>query len=86
MIIKINFKKIKKNYNQLFNLLRRNKIGINLHYFPIHLQPYYKKHCGNLKMPNAENYAKSSFSIPLFYNMKKSEQNFVIKKLNKMTK
>ena len=71
---------------KIFNELINCKIGINLHYFPIHLQPYYKKHCGKIKMQNSENYAKSSFSIPIYYDMKKKEQDFVIKKLNQIIK
>ena len=84
MIIKINFKKINKNYNQVFNELRKNRIGVNLHYFPIHLQPYYQKHCGKLRLYNSEAYYKSSFSIPIYYDMKDSEHKLIINKINKI--
>lgn len=86
MIISVNLKNIKKKHNIIFNQLRKKKIGVNLHYFPIHLQPYYKKHCGNLKMPNSEQYYQTSFSIPIFFDLKKKQQNFIIKKINEVIK
>ena len=43
MIIRLNFKKIKKNYFNIFNFLRKKKYFVNLHYYPLHLQPLFKK-------------------------------------------
>lgn len=84
MIIMLKLDKIKKSYKEIFNYLKKSKIGINLHYYPVHLQPYYLKHCGRLKMKNSENYYKTSFSIPLYYNLKKTSVDFIIKKINKI--
>ena len=33
----------KKNYKTIMNYFHKNKINVNTHYFPIHMQPYYKK-------------------------------------------
>jgi len=63
------------NLHYLFvEYLRDNGIGVQIHYIPIHLQPYYK----NLgfsegQFPNAELFASSSFSIPNYVSLKKSE-------------
>ena len=77
-------KKLKKTYKKIFSEILKNKIGINLHYFPVHLQPYYLKHCGRLKLKNSENYAQRAISIPIYYDLKKKDQILVINKLNKI--
>ena len=45
---------------------------VNLHYKPIHLNPYYKK-LGFKKgdFPVAENYGKRAISLPLYFDLKK---------------
>ena len=60
--------------------MRRKGIWVQLHYWPIHLQPFYlKKGFSKGQFKNAENYSKSCFSIPLFYKLTKQEQDKVIK-------
>tara|TARA_B100001123_G_C15332692_1_gene1031778 strand:+ start:3596 stop:4768 length:1173 start_codon:yes stop_codon:yes gene_type:complete len=78
-VIRIKIKKIKEKYNKIFRELRAKKIGINLHYLSLHLQPYYKKF-GFKKgdFPNSENYSNSAISLPIYYNLKKTEQIKVI--------
>ena len=77
----------KKYYFKIFEEMRSAGIGIQLHYLPIHLQPYYRKlgfKEGNF--PNAENYSKTCFSIPLYEDLKKSDQKKVIQTLAKLLK
>ncbi len=64
----------------LFNHLRKRKIGVNVHYKPVHLQPYYQK-LGFKKgyCPNAEAYYDRCLSLPLFPAMTTVQQKFVIK-------
>ena len=56
---------------KLFNFLRFNNIGVQIHYIPIHLQPFYKN-LGFKKgdFPNAELYATNAISLPVFPNLK----------------
>ena len=70
-IIKLNNKAI---HHRVFNKMRENGIGVQLHYFPVHLQPYYKK-LGFKKgdYPEAEDYASRAFSIPLYPELSNSE-------------
>ena len=42
-VIKLEQKESKKTRNKLFNFLRKSGIGANLHYIPIHLQPFYRR-------------------------------------------
>ncbi len=56
--------------------LRRNKIGSNIHYRPVHLQPYYDIPEGTF--PKAEEFAKSVLSIPLHPKLTLEQQDRVI--------
>jgi UDP-4-amino-4,6-dideoxy-N-acetyl-beta-L-altrosamine transaminase len=68
-----------KNNIKLISHLRKHKILANVHYYPIHLHPYYKK-LGFKKgdFPNAEIYSSQAISIPLFLGLKKSQQLYVV--------
>lgn len=71
-----------KNRKELYDFLRENKIYSQIHYIPIHLQPYYKN-LGWKKgdLPVVEGYYDSCLSIPMFPSMREEEQTYVIQKL-----
>jgi UDP-4-amino-4,6-dideoxy-N-acetyl-beta-L-altrosamine transaminase len=54
-------------HRQVFEGLRADGIGVQLHYSPVHLQPYYRRLGFNEGMfPSAEAYANECISLPLF--------------------
>ena len=71
-----------ESYEKIFVKLRSLNIGVQLHYSPIHLQPYYKN-LGFKKgdFPSSEAYSKRAFSIPVFENLKRKEIKYVLKQL-----
>ncbi len=75
------------NKNRIFKALRSKNILVNLHYIPIYLHPYYKK-LGFKKgyCQQAERYYDEAMSLPLFYNLKLVEQDYVIASLKKLLK
>jgi UDP-4-amino-4,6-dideoxy-N-acetyl-beta-L-altrosamine transaminase len=84
-IIILDLKKIKKNYNTIFNSLRKKGVLVNMHYRPIHLQPFYKNKgfkIGNF--PIAEQYGKSALSLPLYIDLKFKDQEKIIKILREI--
>ena len=84
-IILLDLKRIKKNYNNIFNALRKNGVLVNMHYRPIHLQPFYRNKgfkIGNF--PVAEWYGKSALSLPLYVDLKFKDQEKIIKILRKI--
>ena len=84
-IILLDLKKIKKNYNQIFSSLRKKGILINLHYLPVHLQPYFKKlgfKKGNF--PVSEDYSSRAISLPIYPDLKFEKQKKIIKILKKI--
>ena len=72
-----------EDHKNLFNWMRSKNVWVQLHYWPIHLQLYYKKLIGEINyLPNSEKYGVSCFSIPLHPELKDYEQEYVINRLN----
>jgi len=71
-----------KNYKKVFNEMRKRNIGVQLHYSPIHLQPYYRK-LGFKEgdFPVSEEYARKAMSIPVFEGLEYEEQKYVVNSL-----
>lgn len=70
---------------QVFNFLRSQGIGVNVHYIPIHLQPYYQQLGFSKGMyPNAERYYERAITLPLYPSLKKEEQAYIVAKLHEM--
>lgn len=78
-VIRLRLDEIALTHRQVFETLRAADIGVNLHYIPVHLQPYYR----NLGFtdgdyPNAEAYYARAISIPLFATMTDVQRNKVV--------
>ena len=82
----IRLKTISKSYYiRVFEGLKSNNIGVQLHYKPIYKNPYFKKFNFNKNLfPGAEEYEASAISIPLFPNLTQEEQmkvKYILEKL-----
>lgn len=72
---------------EIFIKLREKGIFCQVHYIPIHHQPYYQEHF-NFKTnqyPNANEYYRREITIPLFPKMTNKEQEYVIETINEIT-
>ena len=79
-------KSTEEEHREIFKKLRSLGIGVQLHYAPVHLQPYYRKagfQEGQFK--NAEEYAKTAMSIPVYPGLTNQEQDYVCEKLKEVT-
>ena len=77
-IIKLDVK-YKYLHKKFFNYLRSKNMYVNLHYLPIHLQPFYRKFgFKKNQFPVAEEYSETAISIPIYPNLKKKEQIKII--------
>lgn len=75
----------KNAHRRLFIRLRESGIGVQLHYSPVHLQPYYQKmgfKIGDYR--GAENYASRSLSLPLYPGLSEKEQIRVCETLQRL--
>ncbi|MBM5799470.1 MAG: UDP-4-amino-4,6-dideoxy-N-acetyl-beta-L-altrosamine transaminase [Cyanobacteria bacterium K_DeepCast_35m_m2_023] len=66
-------------HRRVFEGLREAGIGVQLHYSPVHLQPYYRQLGWNPgDYPAAEAYATSAISLPLFPGLSDDDQQRVV--------
>lgn len=87
-VIRLKLDEIKPTHLEVFNSLRAANIGVNLHYIPVHLQPYYQKHfdfqIGDF--PQAEQYYKEAISLPLYPDLTKEQQDYIVETLEGILK
>jgi UDP-4-amino-4,6-dideoxy-N-acetyl-beta-L-altrosamine transaminase len=70
---------------EIFEHLRAEGILVNVHYIPVHTQPYYKKlgfKTGDF--PEAEQYYRGAITLPLHYGLSDKEQDYVIERLQEI--
>jgi UDP-4-amino-4,6-dideoxy-N-acetyl-beta-L-altrosamine transaminase len=68
---------------QLYDYLRKNNVYTQVHYIPVHLQPFYRnKGYKKGDFPIAETYYEKCLSLPLYPTLKEEEQAFVIDNIN----
>ena len=84
-VIRLKLDKITLSHQQVFNELRTHGIGVNLHYIPVHTQPYYQNLGFNKgQFPESESYYQDAISIPLFHMLTEEQQNEVVSVLTKV--
>lgn len=73
----INFEKIGITRNDFMLRLKDKNIGTQVHYIPVHTQPYYKDLYGQIDLPGAKDYYDQTLSIPLFPSMRDEDAHYV---------
>ena len=83
-VIRLKLEKIKRSHKQVFEFLREQGIGVNLHYIPVHTQPYYQEMGYKIgDFPVAEQYYQEAISLPIFYAMHQDQIDDVVFALEK---
>ena len=86
-VIRLDLSVISLSHKDVFEKLRESNIGVNLHYIPVHIQPYYKDlGFTEGRFPIAEDYYKNAISIPLFHCMTEQQQSEVVNILSLILK
>lgn len=83
-VIRLKLDQIDRSHRGVFEALREQGIGVNLHYIPVHTQPYYQRmgfKAGDF--PEAERYYAEAISLPLYPTMTTAQQDQVITALSK---
>jgi UDP-4-amino-4,6-dideoxy-N-acetyl-beta-L-altrosamine transaminase len=68
---------------RVFEALRAAGIGVNVHYIPVHLQPYYRRLNGSGPgdFPHAEAYYAAAISLPIYFALTDIQQDQVVAEL-----
>lgn len=81
-VIRLELDNISKNHRQVFETLREQGIGVNLHYIPVHTQPYYQAMGFAAEdFPEAMAYYREAISLPMFQGLMDEQQDEVVASL-----
>jgi UDP-4-amino-4,6-dideoxy-N-acetyl-beta-L-altrosamine transaminase len=84
-VIRLHRNAIRLSRRQVFDALRAAGIGVNVHYIPVHTQPYYRNLGFTTGMfPEAESYYEDAITLPLFSKMTDAEQDTVVAALERI--
>jgi UDP-4-amino-4,6-dideoxy-N-acetyl-beta-L-altrosamine transaminase len=81
-LIRLKLPEIRQTHLEVFKALRAADIGVNLHYIPVYLQPYYQGlgfepgYCAE-----AERYYAEAISLPMYASLTEAQQDYVIASL-----
>ncbi|RTL30668.1 MAG: UDP-4-amino-4,6-dideoxy-N-acetyl-beta-L-altrosamine transaminase [Burkholderiales bacterium] len=77
-VIRLQSSKLTRTHREVFEALREQGIGVNLHYIPVHTQPYHIEHGQRGKRyPQAEQYYAEAISLPMYPTMTQADQQKV---------
>lgn len=78
-IVRLNTQHIQQSHRAVFESLREQGIGVNLHYIPVHTQPWYQRQGFQIgDFPEAENYYQQAISLPLHVGLDDTTQKKVV--------
>lgn len=86
-VVRLSLDRIRMSHADVFGALRSAGIGVNLHYIPVYLQPYYRSlgfeagHC-----PEAECYYREALSLPMYATLSEGQQEMVFRTLKSILK
>ena len=87
-VIRFNTKKMNKDRDAIFQELRHQGIGVNVHYIPIHLHPFYREKFGTGPgfCPVAEEAHQHIITLPMFHRLSNDDVKKVIEAVKKVVK
>lgn len=81
-IIRLKLENINKTHRQVFEALRAKEVIVNLHYIPVHTQPYYQKMGFEIgQFPEAERFYSEAITIPMYATLTEAQQDEVLRAL-----
>ena len=84
-VIRLKLNKISRSHKEVFEALRENGIGVNLHYIPVHTQPYYRQLGFNAPdFPQSMAYYREAISLPMYFGLEDLMQEKVVTTLREI--
>jgi UDP-4-amino-4,6-dideoxy-N-acetyl-beta-L-altrosamine transaminase len=86
--VQVKFDELKISKKEFFNKMREQNIFPQVHYIPIHLQPYYKNKFGfNLSdFPKAEKFYEGEISIPMYPSLNTDDLDYLVNTIKQLAK
>jgi len=83
-VIRLDREKIPSTHREVFESLRDQGIGVNLHYIPVHTQPWYQQMgFQHGDFPEAEAYYSEAISLPMYPTLTSDQQDMVVEALRR---
>lgn len=84
-VVRVDFARVKKTKAEIFREMRERGITLNLHYIPVHTQPYYEA-LGHRpeECPLALDYYREAMTLPLYYALTDEEQDKIVAALREV--
>lgn len=77
-VIRLQLEKVGRSHREVFEALRENGIGVNLHYIPVYLQPYFQRMgFDTASFPQAQAYYREAISLPMYSTLTEQQQDAV---------
>ncbi len=80
-VVRIDFAELGMARGEVMRRLKMAGVGTQVHYIPVHLQPYYRRRYGEISLPGAETYYQRALSLPLFNGMTVADVDRVVEVL-----
>ncbi|SDI66271.1 UDP-4-amino-4,6-dideoxy-N-acetyl-beta-L-altrosamine transaminase [Pseudomonas delhiensis] len=78
-VIRLKLEECSQSHRKTFEKLRDAGIGVNLHYIPVHTQPYYRELGFKFgDYPEAEQYYREAISLPMYQTLSEEQQDQVV--------
>tara|TARA_R110002111_G_scaffold145581_1_gene212062 strand:- start:14988 stop:16151 length:1164 start_codon:yes stop_codon:yes gene_type:complete len=78
-VIRLKLDSIRRTHREVFESLREQGIGVNLHYIPVHTQPYYQTMGFQANdFPQSMAYYREAISLPMFQGLTEKQQDDVV--------
>lgn len=74
----IDYEALQTTRDRVVARLKSRGVGTQVHYLPVHMQPYYREHCGPVSLAGAERYYAQCLSLPIFPRMNDGDVERVI--------
>jgi perosamine synthetase len=86
-VVRLEPERLRVDRGKVFEALRAEGIGVHVHYIPVHLQPFYRKHFGTAPgdCPVAEAAYERIISLPMFPGMSDKDSDDVLRAVAKVT-
>jgi len=81
MTVLIDFEALGRSRAEVVEALRQRGVGSQVHYIPVHTQPYYRERYGNLDLPGAAAWYARALSLPLYPAMAEGDVDRVVEAL-----
>jgi dTDP-4-amino-4,6-dideoxygalactose transaminase len=83
-VVRIDFTALGLERAAVMTRLKEAGIGTQVHYLPLHMQPYYRDRYGEMSLPGAEAFYQQALSLPLFPDMTEEEVDYVVATLSEI--